>query len=225
MKKIRTSLLIFNTPISPHEIPLLRGVAIKATKGETLLCHNHEGERLRYAYPLVQYKRVKGRAAMVFVGDETAVTEDYFRNHVLEVDLGSRRARLELLHAETDVTEVGVEENSLAYSLRQYLPFNQKNYEEYQRSDSLAERIAILERCLTGNILSFAKGVEVHLDKRVEVRLNDISRPSVYRYKGVKMVGFDMELKTNVSLPEYIGLGKGTSLGFGTVSRQKISIE
>ena len=30
-------------------------------------------------------------------------------------------------------------------------------------------------------------------------------------------MSFDVEFKANVSLPDYIGLGKGVSLGFGTV--------
>ena len=31
------------------------------------------------------------------------------------------------------------------------------------------------------------------------------------------MEGFDMKFKTNVQLPQYIGLGKGVSLGFGEI--------
>jgi hypothetical protein len=33
-------------------------------------------------------------------------------------------------------------------------------------------------------------------------------------------MSFDAEFKTNVSLPDYIGLGKGVSLGMGTVVRK-----
>lgn len=31
------------------------------------------------------------------------------------------------------------------------------------------------------------------------------------------MLGFDIQFRTNVRLPEFIGLGKGVSLGFGTI--------
>lgn len=219
MKKIRTSLWIFGAPISRFEIPLLRGAVIKATGGGVLLCHNHDGERLRYAYPLVQYKRMEGRAAMVLVDEGLDATARYFGGKALEVTLGERKTTLELLHAETNVTDFGLREDCVGYSLRQYLPFNQKNYEEYLRTDSLAARIAMLERCVTGNVLSFAKGVGVRLEERVDVRLTAVSAPSACRYKGVKMMGFDMELKANVTLPDYIGLGKGVSLGFGTIRR------
>lgn len=33
------------------------------------------------------------------------------------------------------------------------------------------------------------------------------------------MMGFDIRFKSNVSLPDYIGLGKGVSIGFGMIKR------
>jgi hypothetical protein len=35
------------------------------------------------------------------------------------------------------------------------------------------------------------------------------------------MQAFDVEFKTNVSLPDYIGLGKGASTGFGVVVKKR----
>jgi hypothetical protein len=39
------------------------------------------------------------------------------------------------------------------------------------------------------------------------------------KYKGISFAAFDVLFKTNVSLPNYTGLGKGVSHGFGTVVR------
>jgi CRISPR/Cas system endoribonuclease Cas6 (RAMP superfamily) len=36
-------------------------------------------------------------------------------------------------------------------------------------------------------------------------------------FKGRKVLTFCVNFKTNVSLPDYVGLGKGSSVGFGVV--------
>ena len=39
-------------------------------------------------------------------------------------------------------------------------------------------------------------------------------------YKGTKLMAFDAEFRSNVSLPDFVGLRKGVSLGMGTVVRR-----
>ena len=48
--------------------------------------------------------------------------------------------------------------------------------------------------------------------------LKDCSRPTA-RLKGVRMVGFKGTFAVNFELPDYIGLGKSVSRGFGTIKR------
>lgn len=64
---LRMFVLRFATPFSCHEIPLLRGAIIHATESKNSFSHNHHGEQLRYAYPLVQYKRIGGKAALPYL--------------------------------------------------------------------------------------------------------------------------------------------------------------
>ncbi|MCB0573045.1 MAG: hypothetical protein KDC61_00560, partial [Saprospiraceae bacterium] len=40
-------------------------------------------------------------------------------------------------------------------------------------------------------------------------------------YKGVKVLAFSLEFSCNVALPDYIGLGKGCSSGWGVLKRLK----
>jgi len=216
---LKTFILRFAAPIAQREIPLLRGAMIKATEGENILFHNHDGDRLRYAYPLVQYKRIGGKAAIVFVGDGVEAAADYFRSNTVSVMLGDRAVALELEQADAHTTTVNLWDDTFCYTIRKYLPFNQHNYAEFQQTDSIAARYAIIERALTGNILSFAKGIGLHVDGRIALSVTDCSASRAYIYKGIRMAGFDLAFKTNITMPDYIGLGKGTSLGFGTIKR------
>jgi len=49
-------------------------------------------------------------------------------------------------------------------------------------------------------------------------KITQLDEPRTQYYKGVRLLSFDAEFKTNVSLPDYIGLGKGVSLGMGTIT-------
>ena len=57
----------FKNEISLLEIPFFRGAILHALHGEAnVLFHNHVDESsFRYSYPLIQYKRIQGKAAIV----------------------------------------------------------------------------------------------------------------------------------------------------------------
>ncbi|WP_370799976.1 CRISPR-associated endonuclease Cas6 [Xylanibacter rarus] len=98
-------------------------------------------------------------------------------------------------------------------------PLNKINYEKYIQTDDIIEKYQILENVLVGNILSFAKGMGIYFNNKIKVTILQVDEPKVYRFKNIKMMGFDIRFKSNVSLPDYIGLGKGVSIGFGMIKR------
>lgn len=216
---LKTFILRFSTDISLREISYFRGAIIKATEGKNILFHNHDGDNFRYAYPLVQYKRIGGQASIVFIGEGVEAVVALFKSNIININIGNRETTIELEHADAYSTTVQVWDDSLLYTIRKYLPLNKQNYEEYAKTESVADRCTLLEQHLTGNILSFAKGIGLHMEKQIVVKITEMSQPNLYMYKDVKMMGFDLKFKSNVSLPDYIGLGKGTSIGFGMIKR------
>lgn len=220
MSEVRTLLLRSQTEIAFHEIPCLRGAVIHQPGVNDVLFHNHIGNGFRYGYPLVQYKRIGGCAAMFFIGEGTEKAADFFKQNKLVVSLSSGDVTMEISDVEAGMTRVQLWNDMFQYHLRKYMPLNQHNYKDFILSDSLVEKYSIIENTLIGNILSFAKGIGLHFDSHVEVKVTSVSEPRLFRFKGVKMMGFDLEFKSNVSLPDYIGLGKGVSLGYGVIKRQ-----
>lgn len=63
MNTIRLVTAIFDVKISFAEIPYFRGNMIRLS-GDDPLFHNHHAEGFCYTYPLVQYKRIDGHAAL-----------------------------------------------------------------------------------------------------------------------------------------------------------------
>lgn len=218
---VNTLLIRFQNEIANNEVAMFRGAIINAVGNSDVLFHNHtDGDGFRYAYPLIQYKRINRKAAITCIGEGTEAIGKFFSSCNFDVVLGNRNMTLEVESVRAHKTLVQVWDSVFTYHLRKWLPLNQENYRKYEALDSIVERYAFLERLLTGNILSFAKSMGVLFEQQVVCRITSAETPRLISYKGVKMMSFDVEFKTNVSLPDYIGLGKGVSLGFGTVVRK-----
>lgn len=221
MDKTKILIVRFSNEIWREELPLLRGAINTAIGDANVLFHNHEGgTRLRYAYPLIQYKRIHQKAAIVCIGEGTEAIGQFFSSCDFDVILGDRKMTLEVESVDARQVLIQAWDQAFTYRIRRWLPLNGENYEKYRCMESLADRCSFLDRLLTANILSFAKGVGVFFSEKVECHITELSDPMGILYKGVKLMGFDAEFKTNVSLPDYIGLGKGVSLGMGMVARK-----
>jgi len=217
--KLRYLTLRYNNKIAHHELPLLRGAINEALKDKSnLLFHNHEGEGFRYAYPLIQYKRINQQAALVCINEGTEAVGLLLQQGDFACRLGDREEVLEINGVKAGQIVMQTWDSSFSYYLRKWLPLNQDNYEEFQKLEGVAEKCSFLERILIGNILSMGKGLGIHVDKEISCKITRLAEPRLMKLKGMKMMAFDIEFKSNVSLPEYFGLGKGASLGFGMVA-------
>lgn len=221
MNTIRLVTAIFDAKISFAEIPYLRGNMIRLS-GDDPLFHNHHAEGFCYTYPLVQYKRIDGHAALTGInrGAEALVRvlggeEEYL------FQLGNRSADMGTVMIRSEKFAVTCDNNSYTYSIDSWLPLNGENYRKYRQTEGLIERIAMLEKILIGNILSFAKGVNIFFECPVTCRILELESSGLINYKEVELTSFSAKFQCNVSLPEYIGLGKSASVNHGVVNRIK----
>lgn len=221
MNNLQTLVIQFSNDILQWEVPLFRGSVIDAMENTNILFHNHlDDDTFRYRYPLIQYKRIGGKAAIVCVGEGTEVIGEFFNNANFNMQIGERTLLMEVERMDAKRTLVQVWDTEFRYTLRKWLPLSSDNYRIYQSLEGIVEQCSFLQNILIGNILSFCKGVGITIEQEVKCVITQIMETRTYAYKGVKMQGFDVEFKSNVSLPDYIGLGKGVSLGFGMVVRK-----
>lgn len=221
MDPTRILTIQFKNEISQREISLFRGAIIQTMDHAPLLFHNHEKDKLRYSYPLIQYKRINQCAAIVCISEGTDVIGDFFSNGHFNIRLGHENVILEIDSVQVTQCLVQTLDDSYAYYLRKWMPLNQDNYQQYTQLESIADRYVMLENLLVANLLSFAKGIGIYFDKRIFCKLTQVHDPTTTIYKGVKMLSFDVEFKSNVSIPDYVGLGKGVSQGNGMVVKKK----
>ena len=220
-KFIRTLTVVFDTEISFKEIPLFRGAVLHSLGDKAnVLYHNHTSDStFRYSYPLIQYKRIGGKAAIICIEEGVDLVGKILSDLSGPIIIGNREAECRVERIESSNDAIQVEEEFSTYQLYHWFPLNSKNYQEFLHIESLTYKLAMLEKILTGNILSFLKGVGLHLEEHVDVHIIDILTQRVVDYKGVKMVAFDIRFKANVVLPSYIGIGKSVSTGHGTLKK------
>lgn len=201
------------------ELPFLRGALISKVSNSGTLFHGHLPDGLRYSYPLIQYKKLGEYATVVALQEAVPqLAELLLENTVpIKLRLGRRMVSASVSDVFRQNIDMSVSTAMRTFEISRWLPLNQENYDAYCTMDSLADKLAFLENLLLGNILSFAKGVGVFFKEQVRVSIVYILSTGTFKYKGVEMLGFDIQFRTNVRLPEFIGLGKGVSLGFGTI--------
>ena len=219
---MKTICIEFKNEIKHWEIPLFRGAVIAAVgDNDEILFHNHKGDGFRYAYPLIQYKRIHGKAALVALGEGTETLGIFFSKDKLPMSIGNHSIDLEAENVRANQIRVQLWKTVFTYSLRKWLPLNKENLEVFTKTEGVMARCALLERTLKGNMLSFLKGCGIHIKDELHCTITQLSEPFNVRYKGVNMKGFDVTFRTNLSIPDYIGLGKGVSVGNGIVTRMR----
>ena len=209
----------FRNELASYEVPAFRGAVIHKVPASLTLFHNHIKDKFRYRYPLIQYKRINGKAAIVCVGEGTEDIGNFFANQNLDMEISGRKERFEIDSITANRWLLQLWESDFPYTLRKWLPFNTSNYAAYRQLEGITERAELIEHILTGNMLSMCTGLNTHLESHISCKLLQIKEQKVYDFKGIKMLGLGISFKTNLFMPDYIGLGKGASLGFGMIEQ------
>lgn len=162
MRKIRILCIRFHNELQNNEIEMFRGAVLSKLPNASVLFHNHVDDNYRYSYPLIQYKRLSGKAAIVCLEAGTEAVGELFSAGDFSFRLGDRIVKMEIDSIKARQVLVQLWDASFTYHLHRWLPFNEENYKAYQRLEGLSERCEFLERKLTGNILSLAKGLGIY---------------------------------------------------------------
>lgn len=193
-----------------------------ATKfNEYILLHHHRPDGLLYQYPFVQYKVIDKRPIVVGMNEGAEVLIEIF-NEYDTLKLGDEWFRI----VEKDVTyetqEVGISQSAIPYSfVTPWAALNQENYMKYYMMKNSMERNEFLSKTLIGNLLSFSKAIGYTVPERLVCGMK--VRPQKISLKNVHLMAFTGEFQVNYQIPDYFGLGKSVSRGFGVVRRKIIN--
>ncbi|MCD4694642.1 MAG: hypothetical protein K8S16_00270 [Bacteroidales bacterium] len=221
MIRLRILDVTFENPIEPWEVATFRGAVIESAGRKNTLFHNHLKGSFRYAYPLIQYKRIGHKPHLFCIEEGVDEVHHFFENKQEGLLLGKRPYELKVEQIRLNKFNMQVWDKTFNYTLYNWLPLNQENYKSFKAIFSEMDQIEFLKKILTGNILSFAKGINWNVDKEIKLRIEKINRSKIISVKGIKRESFGIDFKTNVFLPNHLGFGKNASLGFGVVKQKR----
>jgi hypothetical protein len=101
--------------------------------------------------------------------------------------------------------------------LTPWLALNQQNAKKFYDLKGKPERDAFMQKILTGNLNTLAKSIDYDLPapltckSKVRFKRERIHQENVMVFLGT--------FGTNLSIPDYLGIGQSVSSGFGTIRR------
>ncbi len=185
---------------------------------DNVIMHNHKDGNFIFTYPKIQYKVIKNTPYLCGIAEGAAIAARVgIDTDEIMID------RIELSTYEKEImkhkAEFGLETDYMEYSfLTPWMALNQENYISYKNSNHI-QKEEILKKILAGNILSMSKGVNYTVRERINTwfDLNEV----YVKFKNIDMIAFKGIFRVNFRIPDYLGLGKAVSRGFGTVIKIK----
>lgn len=228
--------------LRPDQIQDFKTKINKIVDGQVAEFHNHiaDSEQTRLGYPYVQYRSIKTLmqndrgdkrnfhlAGLFGVADGVEIILDLL-NQIYQT--GQPKS---LYHFEVEEyqTSIMMTETPQKYKINHWLPLNTvfrkeenektDNYERWKSEMKMTERVGFLESIVAGHIKDFCSEIGFRIPERqLSVSLLDYRTLGKIKYPNndhheVRYEAFDVIYEANIQLPEYLGMGKGKSKGFG----------
>jgi hypothetical protein len=182
--------------------------------------HNHQGSSLIYKHPSIQYKIIGGSALIVGLKEgayllkavpKLPYLEIYKERYVIyKQDLANQRVHF------------GLSETPILYRfLTPWLALNEINYQRYNElSDKEVLKCKILNKVLIGNILSMSKALGYCVDREIQINGSFKESGRIKAKNEFEALAFTGEFFLNFSIPDFWGIGKFSSRGYGTLKRR-----
>ncbi len=209
-----------NNPMKAFDIPKFRGnIATQFPKYQ--LIHNHlENGKLRYGYPLIQFKTINRIPTIIGLGEGIDILKEVFME-VETLDIDGRRNRIwekTILMREEHFGEV---DEFINYRfISPWMALKEENYATYKTLDS-ADQQQFLRHLLRENLKTLSKGVGYWIPEVDKIKVEGFFKKVERNFKNNRMICFTGEFMVNFHIPDYLGIGKQVARGFGTVERVK----
>ena len=127
MYKLPTFVIQFDNEIDSRAIPFFRGAVIASLERKDILFHNHDDDKLRYSYPLIQYKRIHGKAAVMGIGKGIEVVSQVLTAGDFNYQVGNENVDMLIEAVNAYDNEIVLTENiDNRYRLHNWLPLTQR---------------------------------------------------------------------------------------------------
>lgn len=209
------SLELANVKLNKDQTHLLRGCIGNLFKDRDII-HNHDLQtgKVIYRYPLIQFKIIDNVPKIIAISEEAINTLKSVLLNIKEIDIKGLKIPIYEKMFKVEEYKFGNDREFYVYEfVNPWIALNQENYNVYFNLQSIIERNRMLEKCLIAHIISVSKAFKYTVNDEIIVKAN-LNKNDVI-LKGKTMIGFTGCFKVNFDLPDFIGLGKSVSRGYG----------
>jgi Cas6b C-terminal domain/Cas6b N-terminal domain len=177
--------------------------------------HKDNATGFIHRYPAVQCKMIKNTLMVVGINQGADLLEQISRGRV-KISPGENACSIVSRDTAVREEQFGLSDNVTTYEfLTPWLALNQQNTKKFYDLKGKPERDAFLQKLLSGGLGTLAKSLDykppspVSCEEKVRFRKDWIDNKSVMVFVG--------KFRTNLQIPDYLGMGQAVSLGFGTI--------
>ncbi len=220
MNKIRYVKIQFDKQMMPYDIPKFRGAVIEASERKSNLFHNHySNEEFIYRYPLIQYKIINKKPSIICLNEGTDDIHYLLNNREFNFRIDKEMIKFEIEEIYLKYFLLQPWNENFKYHLHNWLPLNQENYVKYNELEGLGEKIEFLDEILYKHLEIMIEELKINSEIKLQSKILEIKEEDFLPLKGQYLKSMKINFKTNLSLPDYIGIGKGSSVGFGIIKK------
>ncbi len=204
----------------PRSAQYLRGYIAKIFADDPVWHGHNPGGGFIYRYPRIQYKVIEQKPVIIGIGQETIAKMEKLLGTMTIFLKDETKDVLDVMLRTQDYMFGYSEVRDVYEFVTPWLALNKENHEKYVKAGPV-EKKNLLKRILKANIISMSKGLHYTVPeewRKDEIEINLLE--CKVSLKGLVMMGFKGTFAVNFNLPDYIGLGKSVSRGFGTIKRQ-----
>ncbi len=185
--------------------------------------HQHNADKFIYRYPVVQYKMIGNTPMVIGINAGAEVLKQIYDEYQ-EIRLGANTYPIVERGITVRDEEFGISEKIRTYEfVTPWLALNQENYQKFYTLKGIEERDEFLWRILIGNIISMSKSMGYDVPGQIKCDADVHFRKD--RLKDVSVMTFTGKFHANFLIPDYLGIGKSVSRGFGAVKQLSLNKE
>ncbi|MCP4439296.1 MAG: CRISPR-associated endonuclease Cas6 [Aureispira sp.] len=225
-KEIRVLKVTFDTKLQPWEVSGFRGAMAAKVGLEHEWFHNHDnsidpGPAYHYRYPLIQYKLHKGKPMLLCVEQGVEEAQHFFSKPDWTLNINGKVHNMRIHRLGVDQHKIQFLEEPATYRIHNWLALNQEYFPLYQKARGIVARLQLLEKALKATFMAFCHHIGWEPEEQVEFNIVQEYEHKYISFKKVKMLAFNLDFQANVFIPDFIGLGKGLSHGFGVIKHYR----
>lgn len=172
-------------------------------------------ERFIYRYPAIQCKQVKGELMLIGIFQGAGILLQMAEGDP-EITMGNNRCTIASRDREIRDEEFGITGGMHEYEfLTPWLALNQQHAKKFYDLHGKPARDAFMQKILTSHLNTLAKSLDytpaepLSCTAHVRFRREQIDCENVMVFLG--------KFRTNLRIPDYLGIGQSVSQGFGTL--------